>query len=202
VLQTLALGGIVTTLVVDARTETIAAIAIALMVPFSGAWNGEVHASPAAALAFVPLTLWGFLVGRACADPDPSRAFVQRGTMTALAAGALAAVLFEAGVPFNKVVGSSSFVALATAVSAACVAAAAALERAHVRFPSRLLAVGRNALTAWVLQYVLLFYPAWMLFPAWNRLRIVPGLLATVASTAVLSALTVRLERRGFRIRL
>src|SRR5207249_2582130 len=80
----------------------------------SGARNGEVHASPIAALAFVPLTLGGLLVGRLL--PRGQRRelgrFIRYTTALALGAGALAAAFYAAGIPFNKVVGTSSFVAL------------------------------------------------------------------------------------------
>src|SRR5205823_30701 len=64
VLQTLGLGGMIATLLADAPAEGVAGVAIALLGCFSGALNGEVHANPIAALAFVPLTLGGLLLGR------------------------------------------------------------------------------------------------------------------------------------------
>src|SRR5581483_508920 len=80
VLQTLALGGLAATALADMPDELVAAVAIALLGPYSGAWNSEVHGSPDAALAFVPLTLAGLLVGRAALGNDPRRALVRRGT--------------------------------------------------------------------------------------------------------------------------
>ena len=114
--------------------------------------------------------------------------------------GALAAVFYGAGIPFNKTLGTSSFVALAAGVSATTLAGMALVESLGVRFPDWLLAVGANALTAWVLQYVLVYYPAWIAFPAWRRLPFVPGMAAILATTTALSALTVALGRRGIRI--
>ena len=104
------------------------------------------------------------------------------------------------GIPFNKVLGTSSFVALAAALSAATLAVTALVEHRGVRFPDWLRAVGGNALTAWVLQYVLVYYPAWIAFPSWRRLPLVPGMVAILATTTALSALTVALGRRGIRI--
>ncbi|HJQ74645.1 MAG TPA: hypothetical protein VJ814_07155, partial [Gaiellaceae bacterium] len=104
------------------------------------------------------------------------------------------------GVPFNKVLGSSSFVALAAGLSALLLLATAGASAAGLRYPRWLVAVGANALTAWVLQYVLVFYPAWLVFPAWERLPLVPGLVATVAALGALATLTVFLGRRGLRI--
>jgi hypothetical protein len=103
-------------------------------------------------------------------------------------------------VPFNKVLGSSSFVALATAASASLLIATAALARAGLRFPGWMVALGANALTAWVLQYVLIYYPAWIVFPAWRRLPLLPGMAAVVAALALLGALSIALGRRGIRI--
>src|SRR5437879_1170977 len=78
--------------------------------------------------------------------------------------------------------------------------AAAALEERGLPFPGWLLAVGSNALTAWVLQYVLVYYPAWIVFWSWRRLPLLPGMAAVLATLAVLSALTIALGRRGIRI--
>src|SRR5581483_4545464 len=73
-------GGLAATALADMPDELVAAVAIALLGPYSGAWNSEVHGSPDAALAFVPLTLAGLLVGRAALGNDPRRALVRRGT--------------------------------------------------------------------------------------------------------------------------
>ena len=112
----------------------------------------------------------------------------------------LAAALYGAGIPFNKLLGTSSFVALATGVSASLLGLAARLEDAGHTFPTWLLATGRSALTAWVLLYILIYYPAWLVFPGWERLAVPPGLLAVVAVTAALCATTIELDRRRIRI--
>ena len=112
----------------------------------------------------------------------------------------LAAGLYAAGIPFNKMLGTSSFVALATGVSASVLALAARLEDAGKTFPAWLLATGRSALTAWVLLYVLVYYPAWLVFPGWERLAVPPGLVAVAAVTAALCATTIALDRRSIRI--
>src|SRR5690242_19614863 len=70
VLQTLGLGGAVATVLADASNEAIVALSLALLGAFSGAWNGEVHASPLPALAFVPLTFAGLLLGRLLAGRE------------------------------------------------------------------------------------------------------------------------------------
>lgn len=197
VLQTLGLGGIVAALLAGVPDAGVAAIGLALLGAFSGTHNGEVHANPLAALAFAPLTLAGMLVGRPLVT---GRAFVARALGVAVAAGLAAAALHAAGIAFNKVIGTSSFVALATAVSAAALLAAALVERAGGPFPAWLLAVGSNALTAWVLQYLLVYYPAWIAFPEWHRLSFIPGLAAALASMAGIGALTIALGRRGIRI--
>ena len=202
VLQTLGLGGMIATLLADAPGEGIVGVAIALLGCFSGALNGEVHANPLAALSFVPLTLGGLLVGRVL--PRGQRGelgrFIGYTALLGVGAGALAAVFYVAGIPFNKTLGTSSFVALAAGMSAAALAGTALVESLGVRLPDWLRAVGANALTAWVLQYVLVYYPAWIAFPAWRRLPFVPGMAAILATTTALSALTVALGRRGIRI--
>jgi hypothetical protein len=200
VLQTLGLGGIVATLLAGVPGATVAALAVALLALFSGAWNGEVHSSPGAALAFVPLTLAGLLVGRALEAPDPGPACVRRSLLIAGGAAVLAVGLRTAGIPFNKLLGTSSFVALAAAVAAGGVGASAAVELTGMAFPIWLTAVGQNALTAWVLQYVLVYYPAWLIFPGWSRLAPLPGTVVILATVAMLSELAVALGRRGIRI--
>ena len=202
VLQTLGLGGMIATLLADAPAEGVAGVAIALLGCFSGALNGEVHANPIAALAFLPLTLGGLLLGRVLPHGERQGLgrFIGYTALLALGAGALAGAFYGVGIPFNKVLGTSSFVALAAALSAATLAVTALVEHRGLRFPDWLRAVGGNALTAWVLQYVLVYYPAWIAFPSWRRLPLVPGMVAILATTTALSALTVALGRRGIRI--
>jgi len=200
VLQTLGVGGAIAAALSPTSTATIVAVALLLLGMFSGAWNGEVHGDPVAGLAFVPLTLAGLVLGRALDHPRPLAVGARRAAEVAVVAGALAAVLYALGIPFNKLAGTSSFVALSTAAAAAFVGATAALEGAGAAAPTWVAEVGRNALTAWVLQYLLVFYPAWLAFPAWRRLPLWPGLAAVGLTIFVLCALAVGLGRRGIRI--
>lgn len=200
VLQTLGLGGIVATLMSPLRDETVGLVALSLVALFSGVANGDVHHSPFAAFAFVPLTLGGLLVGRGLRPGSEPGHFVRRAAAVAAIAIALVALERIEGVPYNKVIGSGSFVALTTALAALVLLAMERLERAGTHFPRWLLTVGGNALTAWVLQYVLVYYPAWFLFPSWDRLAFVPGLASVAIVTAMLASLTVALGRRGLRI--
>ncbi len=200
VLQTLGLGGMAATLLADAPTATVVGIAIGLLGPFSGAWNGVVHVDPFAALAFVPLTLAGLLAGRALGGVDPLGAVIRRCAVVGLVASALAAGLYAGGIPFNKLLGSSSFVALTVAVAAGMLGTAAAVEARAGGPPGWLAEVGRNALTAWVLLYVLVYFPAWLIFPGWRRLPLSTGVLTVFTTTVTLSLLAVALGRRGFRI--
>ena len=200
VLQTLGLGGLVATGVSELPDGAVAALALGLLAFYFRGAPGEVHHYPLAALTFVPLTLAGLLVGRGLEAGSPDRPFITRAAAAAVVGGGCSAAAQLAGVPFNKVLGTSSFVAIATAASAALLLATAALERAGVAFPAWLLAVGANALTAWVLQYVLVYYPAWIVFWGWRRLPLLPGMAAVVAALAALSALSIALGRRGIRI--
>lgn len=200
VLQTLGLGGAVATVLSETSAATVAAVALGLLGMFSGAWNGEVHGDPIAALAFVPLTLAGLLVGRGLDDRGSLAACMRRCGLVALAGGTLAAGLHAIGIPFNKLDGSSSFVALAVAVAAAVLGGAAAVEALAGDLPGWPAEVGRNALTAWVLQYLLVFYPAWLLFPRWRRLALPSGVLAIGVTLALLIALAVGLGRRRIRV--
>src|SRR5437867_44235 len=200
VLQTLGLGGVVATLLDPLPDAPITGIALGLLALFFGGAAGEVHGGPIAALAFVPLTLAGLLVGRRLRAPHRADDFGRRAVAVALAGFVIAAGAYAAGVPFNKILGTSSFVALTGGTAAVLLLAVWAAELRGVRFPAWLLVVGSNALTAWVLQYVLVYYPAWLVFPAWHRLALVPGMAAVGGTLVALSVLTIALGRRGIRI--
>ena len=201
VLQTLGLGGLVATALLEVPVPGRVAVAIALLALYSGAANGVVHHDPLSALAFVPLTLVGTLVGDAVASGADARAVARRAAGVASASGTAALALYVSGVPFNKMLGTGSFVALATAVGAASVGVAAWWESRGGTFPSWLLGVGRGALTAWVLLHVLVYYPAWIVFPTWDRLALPAGLAAVSMATAALCASTLVLARRAFAFR-
>ena len=53
---------------------------------------------------------------------------------------------------------------------------------------------------AWVTFCVVIYYPAWLVFPTWHRLALGPGLVAVLATTTLLSQVAVALGRRGVRI--
>jgi len=199
VLQTLGLGGMVATLLATASDRTVVAVSLALLAVFVTGSSGEVHGGPFAAFAFVPLTLLGLVVGRALGRM-PRRAFAIWSTWVAAAAFASALALFHAGIRFNKIHGSSSFVLLAAAASTALLAVAATGDEAQHGHPRWLLLVGRNALTAWVMLYVLVYYPAWIVVPSWGRLALAPGAVAVATTTAAICMTTVRLGRRGIRV--
>jgi len=202
VLQTLGLGGLVATVIASLPDLAVTAVTMCLLALFSGRYNGEVHGSPIAAIAFVPLTLAGVVLGRGLRAGRLRRMFLQRAAGVTTVGAVVAAGAYLAGVPFNKVLGTSSFAGLAGALSAATLLATAEWEQQGRRFPAWLLALGRDALTAWVLQYVLVYYPAWLLFPTWGRLPLVPGLLAAIVAVTGVATLTVTLGRRGLRVSL
>lgn len=200
VLQTLGLGGMVAVLLDGRSNRFCAGVASVLLALFSGFENGVVHAGPLAAFAFVPLTIAGLLTGRWLAQHASRAAFARHVLMASCGSLVAAEILFSEGVPFSKLFGTSSFVLLATAAATALVAVTAELEAAGVASPAWLRAIGRDALTAWVLLHLLVYYPAWLGFPAWERLALAPGLLAACLTTAALSAATVALGRRGLRV--
>jgi predicted acyltransferase len=194
VLQTLGLGGMCAALLASVPEVPCIGLVLVSLGIFSGLGNGMVHVNPVAALAFAPLTVVGALFGRRLERPTAAGAAI-----AAIALG-LAAVLFAIGVPFNKMLGTSSFVCLAAAVSAGTLAGAAWFEERGGTSPWWLLAVGRNALTTWVLLYALVYYPAWLSFPSWRRLPLWSGALAVVAVTVALCRITIACGRRGIRI--
>jgi hypothetical protein len=202
VLQTLGLGGLAATALVGASTRMIAGVGLAGLALFSGLVNGIVHARPDAALAFVPLTLAGYLLGRRIAAGADPAAIAPDASMLAAVAGLGGVGLYVAGVPFNKVIGTSSFIALTTGASALLVAATARFEAAGGRFPAWLLVIGRNALTTWVLLHVLVYYPAWLVFPTWQRLALPQGMVAACVTLIALCQTTIVLGRRGIRVAL
>ncbi len=193
VLQTLGLGGALATLLAPLPDAVVAAVALGLLGVFHAGAPGEVHGGPIAALAFAPLTLAGFVVGR---GQGAGAGLTGRAAVVAALGLTVAAGAHAAGIPFNKIVGTSSFVALSAGMAAAGLLALQAARR----FPSWLLVLGGNALTAWVLQYVLVYYPAWLVFPEWPRLGLAPGLGAVAGTLTALACLTVALGRRGIRL--
>ncbi len=200
VLQTLGLGGIVATALAGTPRRLRGVIAVVVFGFYSGFANGVVHARPDAALAFVPLTLAGSVLGDAIASGAPADRVARLAAGLGVVAALVGIELEVAGVPFNKVLGTSSFVAVATGAGAAVLAAAAWWEARGRGFPPWLLLIGRNALTAWVLLHLLVYYPAWIVFPSWGRLALAPGLVSVAAVTATLCAGTVALGRRGIRV--
>jgi predicted acyltransferase len=202
VLQTLGLGGVVATLLDGAPGAVGIAVALALLAVFSGVANGPVHGNPVAAFAFVPLTLAGLIASRGIRRGATARRLAHRAALLSVVTLALGQALFASGVPFNKILGTSSFVALATGMSAAALGGTAWLEAAGTEFPAWLLSLGRNALTTWVMLYVLVYYPAWLIVPTWHRLTFWPGGLAVLGATAALCAGSTALGRRGIRIAL
>src|SRR5262249_575913 len=103
---------------------------------------------------------------------------------------------------FNKVIGTSSFIALTTGASALLIAATARFEAGGGRFPAWLLLIGRNALTTWVLLHVLVYYPAWLVFPTCQRLALPHRILAACVTLGVVGQSTLVLGRRGIRVAL
>ncbi len=199
VLQTLGAGGLVAVGLADLPDAVILAIAALVTATHYGPGNNEVHRSFFDCLPFVPITLVGYVVGRPLAHGDRA-ACERRAIAVALGGLALALVLHASGVPFNKLIGSSSFVLLAIAASATLIAALSRLEARGWRFPEPLVRLGASALTAWVLQYVLVFYPILIFVGHPLALEEVRGLIAVGLCVAVLSATTLALARRGIRV--
>jgi uncharacterized membrane protein YeiB len=202
VLQTLGLGGLAATALVGASTRVIVGLSLVGLACFSGLANGIVHESPDAALAFVPLTLAGYLLGQRIAAGAAPATIARDASVLAVVAGLGGVGLYVAGVPFNKLTGTSSFIALTTGASALLVAATARFESAGGRFPAWLLVIGRNALTTWVLLHVLVYYPAWLVFPTWQRLALPQGIVAACMTLVALCQTTIVLGRRGIRVAL
>jgi hypothetical protein len=88
------------------------------------------------------------------------------------------------------------------AFSALLLAALEVWEARAGRFPESLLTLGANALTAWVLQYLLIYYPLRLLVGAEPFLPLVPGLGAVAVTVTSLVLVTLALGQRGIRIRL
>ena len=198
VLQTLGMGGLVA--VVFAGTSDALALAAAALILAThyGPGNNAVHRSAVDCLPFLALTLLGLVVGRPLASGDRPR-FRRRALLAAGGCLAVALGLHAAGIPYNKVTGSGSFVALAGAVGAALLVGLESLDAAGFSAPRPLSILGANALTAWVLQYVLVFYP--VTYAVSPPDISVAGNLGMVVLVALgLMATTLALARRGIRI--
>jgi hypothetical protein len=86
--------------------------------------------------------------------------------------------------------------------SALLVAATARFESAGGRFPAWLLVIGRNALTTWVLLHVLVYYPAWLVFPNGSVSRCRRDRRGVCMTLVALCQTTILLGRRGIRVAL
>ncbi len=89
---------------------------------------------------------------------------------------------------------------LATAASATLIAALSRLEARGWRFPDALVRLGASALTAWVLQYLLVYYPVVFVIGRPPALPEVDGLVAVALCVAALAVATLALARRGIRV--
>jgi len=198
VLQTLGMGGLVA--VVFAGTSDILALGVAalILVTHYGPGNNAVHRSAVDCLPFLSLTLLGLVIGRPLAEGDRAR-FRRRALIAAGSCLTLALALRLEGIPFNKVTGTGSFVALAGAVGSTLLAALESFDASGLPTPRPLALLGANALTVWVLQYVLVFYPVtYAVAPP--DLSLVANLGLVVLTATALTALTLALARRGIRL--
>jgi len=198
VLQTLGMGGLVAVLFAGASDAVTLTVAALIAATHYGPGNNEVHRSAVDCLPFLALTLLGLVIGRPLGSGD-REGFRRRAVLAAAGCLALGVGLRLMGVPYNKVIGTSSFVALAGSVGATLLAAAEMLDAHGFPAPRPLSLLGANALTAWVLQYVLVFYPATYAFTPPN-ISVAANLGMVVAVTATLAAMTLALARRGIRI--
>ena len=199
VLQTLGFGGLIAAALADLPDPVILAVAALVTATHYGPGNNEVHRSLRDCLPFVPITLLGYVVGRPLASRALA-AFERRAVAAALGALVLALLLHAAGIPFNKLTGSSSFVLIASAASASLLGALSRLEERGWQFADRLVRLGGSALTAWVLQYVLVYYPIAFVLGRPPELSETTGMVAVMACVVVLCGATLALARRGIRV--
>jgi predicted acyltransferase len=199
VLQTLGAGGLLAVALAGLPDAAVLVVAAVITATYYGPGNNPVHRSLTDCVPFLAITLMGYVVGHPLAARDRAR-YERRAVTIALACLGLSLVLRICGVPFNKVTGTSSFVLLASAASAAFIAALSQLERRGWHFADVLVRLGASALTAWVLLYVLVYYPIDLFVGHELALPEVSGLLAVVLCVAALSAVTLALARRGIRV--
>jgi len=198
VLQTLGMGGLVA--VVFAGTSDVVALGVAALILAThyGPGNNAVHRSAVDCMPFLSLTLLGLVVGRPLAAGDRA-GFRRRALVAAVTCLTLALGLRLAGIPFNKVTGTSSFIALAGGVGSTLMVALESFDASGLQAPRWLTLLGANALTAWVLQYVLVFYPVtYAVTPP--DLSEAFNLGVVVVVTGLLTTLTLALARRGIRV--
>ena len=205
VLQTLGVGGLFATALADASDGVILATAGTIFAMHYGPGNNPVHRSALDCLPFVPLTLLGYVVGRPLTIDAPSPSAVRKGVqrraaIAAVACVALALALRAYGITFNKVIGSGSFVAFAGAASAAFLAILATAEQRGWTLWPPLSSLGAHALTAWVLQYVLVYYPIELVARDTPALAESSGAIVVSLVVIALSAATLALAKRGIRI--
>ena len=199
VLQTLGAGGILATAFAGFSDGVILGMAALIVVTHYGPGNNEVHRSLTDCMPFLAITLLGYVVGRPLATGTRA-SYERRAIQIGMTCLGLSLVLRVVGVPFNKVTGTSSFVLFATAASATFIAALSRLEVRGWRFSDAFVRLGASALTAWVLQYLLVYYPIDLVVGHTLELPEASGLVAVVLTVAALSAATLALARRGIRV--
>ena len=198
VLQTLGMGGLVAIVFAGASDALTLGVAALIVATHYGPGNNAVHRSAVDCMPFLALTLLGLVIGRPLASGDRA-GFRRRALLAAAGCLALAVGLHLAGIPFNKVTGTSSFVALAGSAGATLLAGLEAFDAHGIDMPRPLSLLGANALTAWVLQYVLVFYPVtYAITPP--DLSVAANLSMVVVVAVGLMATTLALARRGIRI--
>ena len=198
VLQTLGMGGLVAVVFAGASDAVTLGVAALIVATHYGPGNNAVHRSAVDCMPFLALTLLGLVIGRPLASGDRA-GFRHRALLAAAGCLALAVGLRLAGIPFNKVTGTSSFVALASSVGATLLAALEMLDAHGIDMPRPISILGANALTAWVLQYVLVFYPfTYAITPPDLSVAANLGMVVHVAVGLMLT--TLALARRGIRI--
>jgi len=199
VLQTLGAGGLLTVALAGLPDGLILGAAAVITATYYGPGNNAVHRSLTDCVPFLAITLVGYVVGHPLAARDRA-GYERRAVTIALVCLVLSLLLRVGGVPFNKVIGTSSFVLLASAASATLIAALSRLERRGWHFSDVLVRLGASALTAWVLQYLLVYYPIDLFVGHALALPEMSGLVAVVLCVVALSGLTLALARRGIRV--
>jgi uncharacterized membrane protein len=198
VLQTLGMGGLVAVVFAGASDALALGVAALIVATHYGPGNNAVHRSAVDCMPFLSLTLLGLVIARPLASGDRA-GFRRRALVAAAGCLALAVGLRLAGIPFNKVTGTSSFIALAGSIGATLLAALETADATGFVMPRPLSLLGANALTAWVLQYVLVFYPVtYAISPP--DISVPANLGMVVLATAALTTLTLALARRGIRV--
>jgi len=208
VLETIGVSGIIALLLKDGSDGEIALFSVALLTVYGAASTQPMfiallwalpHGGPLGAFSYTVMTLAGLVVGRHLVE---GRENFQNNLMLASIALMLVGAGLSLVVPFNKLLVSVSFSVFATGAAAFFFSILYWLFEERKAAFAPLADIGRRALTVWVMQYFLVFWPLYFIAGKTNFLPFEFGAAGALVIIAAFYFISGFLERHGLRANL